>query len=170
MQHVLGADVCGIFAPAGTFFHDYYMDVEPIQGMIPRLKRLLRQHSAKLVIITHEWNERYRQRRIEWLKAKVFPHFGLTEKDVKICETREQKRQACEEAGVTILLEDRLQVAQFVQGLPTLQRTYVLKPKQRDVDQFSGVLSDASVQVFQSLKQLFHALFAYLRALQSQPA
>ncbi|MEO0871854.1 MAG: hypothetical protein AAFY19_07825 [Pseudomonadota bacterium] len=126
MTDTIGIDIGGvIIKPAETkgdtsFFSDNYLATPMFEGVVEAICRLREDRFGENMHIVSKCGPNVQRKSLHWLEQHdFFGSTGLRQENVHFCRKRPEKAPICDRLGVTVFIDDRLDVLCHMHNVPT---------------------------------------------------
>ncbi|MEL6529244.1 MAG: hypothetical protein AAGK01_11845 [Pseudomonadota bacterium] len=127
MKDRIGIDIGGvIIKPAETegdtsFFTNDYLETPMFEGAAETIRRLREERFGDEMYIVSKCGPRVQQKSLDWLEHHDFyTRTGLRRENVHFCRKRPEKAPICERLGISVFIDDRLDVLSHMTNVETL--------------------------------------------------
>jgi len=131
----LGVDVGGVIITQGgededhlscPFFSDDYLSTPAVEGAFEGLKRIVAELGAENVHIVSKRGKSTQKKTLEWMASNDFHNItGIPVQNVHFCLKRPQKTAICEELQISVFIDDRTDVLEFVSQCPHMKKLFL---------------------------------------------
>ena len=126
MKDAIGIDIGGvIIKPAETegdtsFFTDDYLATPMFDDAFETMARLREERFGEGIYIVSKCGPRVQQKSLDWLEHHDFyARTGLLRENIHFCRERKDKAPICEKLGISIFIDDRLDVLGHMSAVET---------------------------------------------------
>lgn len=126
MKSIIGIDIGGvIIKPAETegdtsFFTDDYLQTPMFENAVEVIKRLREQRFGDDMHIVSKCGSNVQAKSLNWLRHHDFYNkTGLDPDNVHFCRKRPEKAPICKRLGITVFIDDRLDVLCHMETVAT---------------------------------------------------
>jgi hypothetical protein len=149
-QEVLGVDIGGVIIDRindGTdtsFFSDNYLNTTAVPGAFDALRQLgASPRFGDKIFLVSKCGKRVQDKTLHWLNYHRFYDLtGIWSHNIHFCRKRREKAGVCERLGITIFIDDRLEV---LSKLVTVDKLYLFQPRPEEVRQFEHFLHNVNL-------------------------
>ena len=126
MKDIIGIDIGGvIIKPAETegdtsFFTDDYLQTPMFEDAIEAIRRLREERFGHDIHIVSKCGPKVQQKSLNWLEHhKFYEATGIKRENVHFCRKRPDKAPICKRLGISVFIDDRLDVLIHMKTVPT---------------------------------------------------
>ncbi|MEO0883270.1 MAG: hypothetical protein AAFY34_11120 [Pseudomonadota bacterium] len=126
MKNILGIDLGGvIIKPAETkgdtsFFTDDYLQTPMFEDAMRVIRQLREERFGDNIYIVSKCGPKVQQKSLDWLEHHNFyASTGLKREHVHFCRKRPDKAPICKRLGITVFIDDRLDVLSHMTTVST---------------------------------------------------
>ena len=154
ISHIkIGIDIGGVIIAQDTdepdlFFTDAFLNAKTFPDCFETIKHLVQSIGRENVFIISKCGEIVQKKSREWLEHKdFFDITGFDPKNIYFCLERQDKAQIADKLGLTVFIDDRYTVLQYMLNSTQLKRLILFCPNSKEEELYQNNPNDKIIKL-----------------------
>jgi len=157
----IGIDIGGVIIAQDTdepdlFFTEAFLNAKTFLDCFETIKHLVQSLGCENVFIISKCGESIQKKSREWLEHKNFFNItGFDPNNIYFCLERQEKAKIADKLGLTVFIDDRYTVLQYMLNSTQLNRLILFCPNSKEEELSKNNPNDKIIQM-QSWKEVLN--------------